>query len=360
MKKILGVIALSLFVGTGAFAQTTTGISSLQGNFDQFSKGVASSLPFASTMGLNWSWSYIGKLPHFGVGASAGFIMLPVSALSNVTSALSIPTNFLPPQLASVAGGLPFPAYTLEGRIGGIGLPFDIGVKYGFIPTQLHNSIDQAFSNAMGVTGAGFDFKLYGAELRYELVKEKFLIPEISIGVGLNHIEGDIALPTNLGFNGTYADPASSGASYSVNMSNPELGFNWRSTSVDAKIQLSKKILLLVTPYVGAGLSYGFSNAGGGLSAQSVTVTHTDASGNTTTLQPGTTQYNDLLTYLKNQGIAFDPAKGLNFGANANGFSARAFAGASINLWFVKVDATLMYNVFSGRIGATVGARAQF
>ncbi len=358
MKKILGVIALSVFVGTGAFAQTTPTISSLQGDFDQFAQGMASSLPFASTMGLNWSWSYIGKLPHFGVGASAGFIMLPVDALTNVTSALNIPTNFLPSQFSNVAGGLPFPAYTLEGRLGGIGLPFDIGVKYGFIPAGVQTSINQAFSNALNVNGAAFDFKLYGAELRYELVKEKFLIPEISVGVGLNHIQGNIVLPTNLGFNRSFTDP--NGGTYNVAMSNPDLGFNWNSTSVDAKVQVSKKILLLVTPYVGAGLSYGFSNAGGGLSAQSTTVDYTDPSGNTTTIQPGSQQYNDLLTYLSNQGISFDPSKGLNFGAKANGFSARAFAGASINLWFVKVDATLMYNVLTSKLGATIGARAQF
>ncbi|HUX22859.1 MAG TPA: hypothetical protein VMW69_16605, partial [Spirochaetia bacterium] len=72
MKKIFGVLALSVLVGTGAFAQTAPSFSSVQTSFQSFADDVASSLPYASTIGLNWSWSYIGKLPHFGVGLAGG------------------------------------------------------------------------------------------------------------------------------------------------------------------------------------------------------------------------------------------------------------------------------------------------
>jgi hypothetical protein len=357
MKKILGILALSAFVGTGAFAQTVPAapdLKSLGSAFDHFSSDVASSLPFASTMGLNWSWAYIGKLPHFGVGLSLGTVFLPTDGFDAVTKAVNIPGVSLTSQLNNPYLGLPLPAYTAEARLGGIILPFDIGIKAGLIPPQLQTEADRTIDSALHTTGASLGFQLYGASLRYELVKEKFLIPEISIGVGLNHFQGHIDMPVGQSIKSPITDPNNK-ATYYINVSQPTLGFNWNSTSFDANIQMSKKILLLVTPYIGAGLSYGRSNSGGGISAPDLTVT--DSNGNVVT----GTELASLESALALTGQTVDlTSSGLQFGSNVNGFSARAFGGVSLNLWFLKLDVTGMYNVMSGKLGATVGARAQF
>ncbi len=41
----------------------------------------------------------------------------------------------------------------------------------------------------------------------------------------------------------------------------------WNSNVIDAKIQVSKS-LFIITPYVGLGMSFGISNAGGGMQSQ--------------------------------------------------------------------------------------------
>ena len=344
MKKILGVIALSVFVGTGAFAQTTTPtFDSVQKAFGDFAGDVASSLPYASTIGLNWSWSYIGKLPHFGVGLAGGAVTIPTKGFSQVTSALGI-GNVLPPEFNNPNLGLPLPAYVAEARLGGIILPFDLGIKVGFIPQQVN-------LGALLPQGTSLDFHLYGAQLRYELVKEKFLIPEISVGVGVNHFDGTIGMSAGTG-NIPISSVSDGTNTYNVSLSAPQLFFNWNSNSLDANVQVSKKILLLVTPYIGAGLSYGFSNAGGGLSSKLL------INGNPAT-QTQIDQINQYLNATGQQTINFTTA-GFKIGQKANGLSARAYAGASLNLWFLKLDVTGMYNIMTGKLGATVGARAQF
>ncbi|HUX20008.1 MAG TPA: hypothetical protein VMW69_02140, partial [Spirochaetia bacterium] len=139
---------------------------------------------------------------------------------------------------------------------------------------------------------------------------------------------------------------------YDIAMSAPQLFFKWDSNSLDANVQLSKKILLLVTPYVGGGLSYGFSSAGGGLNSD-ILINNTKAT------QTQIDQINQYLSSSGQQTMDFSTT-GFSILSKANGWSARAYGGVSLNLWFLKLDVTGMYNVMTGKLGATVGARAQF
>ena len=131
MKKIL-ILMIILVVGvSGVFAQVN--IADMQTSFSAFSDDVAASLPFASTIGLNWSDARVRSLPHFGVGLTVGAVMIPKEAFVDLASAM----NFtLPTEITDSTLGVPLPGYALEGRIGGLFLPFDVGIKLGYIPPE--------------------------------------------------------------------------------------------------------------------------------------------------------------------------------------------------------------------------------
>ena len=92
------------------------GISSISAqNFDEveaafatFAADLASALPFASTIGLNWSDSYIGNFPHLGVAVTGGSVGLPADAFGRVLGTLTNSglggdlANLLPPEIADI------------------------------------------------------------------------------------------------------------------------------------------------------------------------------------------------------------------------------------------------------------------
>ena len=347
MKKIIGIVALSVFVGAGAFAQTPN-VTQVESAFQSFSSDVASSLPFASAMGLNWSWAYIGKFPNFGVGLAAGAVTLPTSGFYAVANQLGVAAT-LPAPLNDPNLGLPLPAYVAEARIGGIFLPFDVGIKAGFIPKQVS-------LGALLPSGMNLDFHLYGLQVRYQLMKEKFLLPSISVGAAVNHFDGEIGMTT--GNTVTITSVQTAPSTYeNVYMTAPTVSFNWKSNSLDASVEMSKHILLLFTPYVGAGVSYGFSSAGGGVSSKLLV-----GSSPSTATAPSQTEIDQINQYLAANGQSTVNFNNLGFTASAaaNGWSARAFGGLSVNIFFIKIDGTVMYNFMTGKVGATVGTRLQF
>jgi hypothetical protein len=130
---------LKIFVTAAALAFTVVTLSysaqlkDLQNGVVDFSEKMAKSLPFNSSLGLNWSDAYIGKIfpsvpPHFGIGGSFGFTTMDLPALKTLAGQLGYGMPFTTDRLF-------FPVYTLEGRLGGFFLPFDIGVKFGTLPS---------------------------------------------------------------------------------------------------------------------------------------------------------------------------------------------------------------------------------
>ncbi len=301
--------------------------SDVKNDFQGFTDEVAGSLPFASTMGLNWSSAYIGKFPNFGIGLSAGFAMVPTTAIA------SLAHEFGATSLASTLDGyrhlgLPFPAVLAEARIGGFLRPFDVGFKVGFIPNE-------AKLSAFLPNGMTANYFLIGVDARYLLVKEQFFVPQISVGLGFNHYQGGLVVPTGSGSITVASLPNGD----SLSFSDPDLNFAWSSNSLDATVEVSKTIFYLLTPYLGMGLSYGWSSAGGGLSS----------SANWT--GPGAAQISQYFTNLTNNAFTIS-------GSSAN-FVPRLYGGLSVNLFIVRVDATLLYDLSDGLLGATVGARLQ-
>jgi hypothetical protein len=331
MKRAF-VVLMILFAATGVFAQNFT-FSQFQTAFQDFAHGVASALPLDSSVGLNWSDAYIGQLPHFGLGATVGAATIPFSVVSNTITELggTVPSNL--GFLSSV--GIPLPAYSIDLRIGGFILPFDIGLKFGYLPPNVFSGNFSA------------DYLLWGGDFRYMLVKDHGFTPGISVGVGFTHMSGEVALPGVLGHSINVTSVDIAGTPYTLGFTDPSLQFAWSTNVIDLKIQLSKN-LLLITPYVGAVLSYGISNAGGGM--QSAMTLNTI---------PVTQQQIDQINSEYGTNFTYqNPGFGVN--ASANGVATRVFGGLSVNLFILKVGVGAEYELLSGSWAGMANVRLQF
>ena len=330
MKRLI-VVLMILFVASGAFAQYQ--FSDFQNAFHDFAGGVASALPLDSSVGLNWSDAYIGQLPHFGIGVTAGAATIPYSAVNKAIHAFG---GVLPSNLSFLSSiGIPLPAYTVDVRIGGFILPFDIGLKFGYLPPN-------AFSSSFSA-----DYLLVGGDIRYALLKDSGLSPGLSVGVGYTYMRGAVSLPGVLGHSVTIASAQLPGGStVNLGFTDPNLDFLWNTSVIDAKVQLSKT-LLFITPYIGLGASYGISSAGGGMSAKMLVNGFAPTQSQIDQINQATgSNYT-----LQNPGFAVK--------TSASGFSARAFGGFSFNIFVLKIGLGAEYEFLSGSMAGMANVRIQ-
>jgi hypothetical protein len=246
IKKTLALAVLAAALTTSGFSQASpTSIADVQKGAESMASSLSAALPFNSTLGLNWSDAYIGQIlgvpPHFGVGVSAGATSVKSDEMKVLLDTLGVDTQDLPEIL-------PLPAGTLEARIGGFILPFDIGLKAGFITGDMGKAIEDASG------GLKLDYLLVGGDFRYNIIKGNLLLPRVSLGIGVNYMKGSLSTTLSGGQSFTYN-------SYTISTSDPELGLAWETTTIDLKAQVSKS-LLIFTPYAGLGASYAMSKAG--------------------------------------------------------------------------------------------------
>jgi len=324
------------------FAQTTATIGAIQAGASTLVETLATALPFNSTVGLNWSDAYIGQLlsvpPHFGVGVTVGATSVKAAGLTDLLSQLGVPSITIP---AFLGDKLPLPVAVAEARIGGFLLPFDVGVKAGFIP----DSAAASLSEMLG--GLKVNYLAAGADIRLALVQQNILLPSVIIGVGVNYMKGGLGKTLGSDLPLTYTAGSDT---YNILATAPNVGLTWESTVFDLKAQVSKS-LLIFTPYLGAGASYGMTKAGYKIES---TVTY-DKNG------VPFTDTTDLINALTSAGIAVPDltASGITYQKTVTGFTYRAYGGLSINILVLKLDVTGLYNFSDGSIGASVGARIQ-
>jgi hypothetical protein len=336
MKRLVIVLFVLAVAASGAFAQFS--FTEFQSDFQAFAGEIANALPFNASIGNNWSDAYIGQLigmpPHLGVGATVGATTIPLSAVASLVSAVGA---VLPPEVSSVTGfGFPVPAYTADLRLGGFALPFDLGLKVGYLPPD-------------ALQGLPFtvDYLLIGGDVRFALLKEDILLPAISVGAGYTFMHGKIGIGGLLPGGITLASfTFPDNSVHTLGFTNPSLNFAWDTNVIDLKAQISKS-LLIITPYLGVGASYGISSAGGGVSS-AMTVDGSPAS------QSDIDAINSMTggSYtLQNPGIQVL--------SSANGWAFRAWGGLSLNILVLRLDLNVLYNFTSGSLGGSAGARIQ-
>lgn len=293
MKKITALVLILVLVAPAMFSDTVTDFNTA---LEGFLTEVTDALPDSAVVGGTWSDAYIGQLvgvpPHFGIGVAAGITRFPVAELSKAVKLT----------------GMDFPSDTLflpnaaiEARIGGFILPFDAGIRLGVIPT-------------MNIPGQDISLSYFniGADVRYALLKDGLVKPDLSLGLGYTYTSGEIGYGFDAG-KLAGIDPA-------YNVSAPgTLSTSFSTSVIETKLQVSKN-LIIITPYAGAGLYMAMSKA----------------------------DYT-VKTDFKS---ATDSVEDTSFGA-------RVFGGLSFNVLLLKLDVTGMYNVISRNWGVNLGTRIQ-
>ena len=334
MKRLIPAILLVATLGVAPVVAQLPDISDYKSGLQSFSDEFATSLPMNSTIGLNWSDAYVGQLlpiPSLGIGITTGVTTVPGDVFTSLLDDLNIePSSGALESIGSA--GLPIPGYAIDARIGGLVLPFDVGLKFGTLPGLSVGDVDVEYQNI-------------GADIRYAIL-DGGVLPKVSVGVGYNRLSGRISTPLGIGTQ-SFNNGVSGRGRAEAELTDPELALDWTANVFDVRLQASKSFLI-VEPHIGLGATFGSAETTAGL--ESNATLRVDSGSGLQTVDAS----------------EFEQASGLDVSGNtvgvtstANPFTVRAFGGASLNLTVIRIDLGLMYNLSSGSLGGTLGTRFQ-
>lgn len=328
---------LSIALLAAAGAAYSQDLADFQTGFTAFSGDLAATLSYNATVGNNWSDAYVGGFPRFGVGVAIGATAVPADSLSSLFAAMGLA---LPAELTQY--GLPIPAAALSAKIGGFILPFDVGLKAMVVPDQLGQTLADA--------GINLDYTLFGGNVRFALVKEKLLLPDVSIGAGFNRLNGSVGMDLDVATPSfAYTDPYS--VDHVIALTQPALSLGWTTDSYDFTLQVSKS-LLFIRPYAGIGYSLGKSTVSGGLLSS---LTYDGVA-----ITPEQLAEINAALSAAGQATAQLSADGVLFGAESVEPVLRVYGGASLELLILKLDLSATYVPATGSLGAQAMVRIQF
>lgn len=228
-----------------------------------FAENILVAAPQAATQQNVWADAYIGKLfpslpPHFGVGISLGGTKMDMKGLKDAATAFEGMINdFVPDsgdssitdQLKGTVdfGSIPdtfvMPTVSIDARIGGIFLPFDIGISAMMTNPSLFsvdlsdpNSLTSMSApmnfNAFGFNGSA-DYLTLGIDIRYCVLDGGVILPKVSVGAGYNITKGSFGISSD-----------KSGVDANMNLS-----FNTQVIYVQAEVS---KSIMIATVFGGA------------------------------------------------------------------------------------------------------------
>ena len=244
--KSLSVLAAVFLVSTASVFGTSADIDKA---FESFTDKMTEVLPETTTQLGVWSDAYIGKLfpsapPHFGVGVTVAGTFINTEEFSSTVETIVNEINGKAPGASqdfnfSIPNTIPLPAYSINARIGGIILPFDVGVYGSYLKVNSLKFED--------FTGA-ITYYSFGGDIRYAVVKGSTLLPKISVGAG--YIYTHMALGAE-GSSTYTSDLSAHGLSSTSSVTaNADMNTNFDLHTLFAQVQVSKKFFIL-TPYAG-------------------------------------------------------------------------------------------------------------
>lgn len=333
MKKILMAIIIVSISVTTAYSQVDVTLTDLEAQFEDMGKAIGGAVASTSTAGLLWSDAYIGNFPHFGVGAFVGATVMPSKGFVDVLKVVD-PAAALPSQIVDM--GVPIPAVGFEGRLGGFVLPFDIGLKYAAINYTLDT--------------VNLKYNLIGFDVRYAIIKDGPL-PKVSAGIGFSRLTTDITVSGIL--DGDYdilKNPLDS--TRLLYLTNPDLEYGWETNVIEFKAQVSKS-LLLITPYLGFDAAYSMTKVGGGIKTSVK-----NAAGDTLTQS----EVDTIVQTARDNGATVPDidADGFSTIADVNAWGFKIYGGTSINIFILKLDLSVNYDLIGKTYGGQLGFRVQF
>ena len=333
MKRFVLVLAALSILVAGATAQVQ--LTDFQAAFQTFADDMAGVLAANSTVGNVWSHAYVGGFPRFGAGLAVGANFVPADSAEPLFTASGAS---LPSELTNL--GIPIPAAALSFKIGLPFLNMDVGVKGGLIPDSAAASLA---SNGVEAT-----FETMGVNVRYAILKDRLVIPALSIGASWNYLRGSAQTGLGLGTQDfEYTVPGGPYAGvYTITVTDPDVDLQWEANTFDFTLQVSKN-LLIFTPYAGAGFSIGSTAVDGGMAA-SVSV---DKDGSAATA--------DEIAALEQAAGVTISDQGFLVSATSNAPTIRIYGGTSINILILKLDLMASYVPATQALGAQVMARIQ-
>lgn len=211
MKKLISTIFAILLISSTLFAVPNGTV--ITDSMNSFVEQLGINIPNTTSQQNVWADAYIGKVfpsvpPHFGAGVNVAASMLDTSALSTAANELGI---------SSIPSKLPLPVFTADARVGGVFIPFDLGVS--FMKT-----------GPLNLKSIAFDFTTLSADIRLALLQQGLIMPNLSIGAGYSKTYGMLK--------------ASEGSDIFANI-------DFNVETITGSVQLSKSVLI-ATPFVGA------------------------------------------------------------------------------------------------------------
>lgn len=299
------------YVNIKKYIPTDSPFTVAENGLNDFCDDLADVIPNSQTQQNVYAEAWIGKIfPgfHFGAGVNAGVSALDVSTLKDAALALGVD------DVKDINDTLVFPTITVDARLGGIILPFDIGITAMSIDTSKIGAVDEA------IDPVAIDFFTLGADIRYAIFQGGFMRPKWSVGAGFYYTKG-----------GVDVDDDSAKAS-----------LDFKSTTFMVNTQASIKVLCLV-PFIGGRALFSKTSVDWKVKADWASIIAEESD----TYYDGVA---DALTW----GIL--PS---SFSGSSSGFSVypQVFGGIGLDLLFLNLSVSGSYDIASKIPSAAVSVR---
>ena len=214
--KFLFFFPLLIFMAKPASSQNITGTYETAGKLiDGFSESLINTASNGILLQDTYADAFIGKLfpsspAHFAFGIEGGITSLDFQKMSKTGKMLDFD---------SIPEKMYFPTISLNAKLGGFFLPFDIGLSFFTFDT---NKLTAFPADSI------IEFFSLGGELRYAILTGKKFLPKFSVGAGYFFSKGRIVYRKE----GT------------------ELGSEYNINTYFLSAQISKTFIF-ITPFVG-------------------------------------------------------------------------------------------------------------
>lgn len=243
---VFSVVCFFFLLISPLYGQTEAldkGKANITKHMNKFSNSLLPVIPNVSLQQGVWPDAYIGKVfpgfpPHLGGGVTAGFATVKTTALKDAIKEMEDALSVKFPTLRET---FLFPTITIDAKVGGLFLPFDIGLSVMKIPRLSLSKLGAPVT---------VDFFTVGGSFRYAILQGNVVLPQLSIGLGGYYSKG-------------YINVGATDGSY--------INTNFDSKIFFLETQLSKQFLF-VTPFIGLRLAVSQANVSWDIKAASYTL----------------------------------------------------------------------------------------
>jgi len=282
IRRLLFIL-MPFFLSTANAFAAAPSAENINDRLNSYTKQLSNIIPNAATEQNVYSDAWIGNFypsspMHFALGIEGGLTQLNMDDFNSVAKAFRI---------ASVPETFPYPSLGINGKIGGFGIPFDMGVSFFTVDTA-------KLSNLL----KGIDMQLFivGGNIRFAILQGKGAWPVLSCGAAYYYSKSSIG--------------TSSGDTF--------ISFKNEAHILIAETQISKKFIF-VTPFAGFRAIFVKSDS--------------------------SFEWNNPSGILNNAGITVTSGKGSIKKEFSDQFIPQVFGGLGLTLGLIQFDTNVSYDI---------------